>query len=429
MDSLKDVSYNQDEQRLLVMVVEQVAEAIILTDPDGNILYVNPAFERLTGYSRHEALRENPRILKSGIQDDAFYEALWKQLKSGQVWHGRLSNRKKDGDIYTADVTISAVRDSSGAITNFVGVQRDITRECELESQLNQAQKLEAVGSLAAGIAHEINTPIQFVGGNTEFLHEAFDEITTLVTSIADVLKTITPDEERERVLKEFASLREKCDFDYYLEETEKAISQTLEGVQRVSSIVRAMKDFSHPDQGEFAKADVNDIIGTTLTVSRNEYKYVADVELDLDPSLPEIDCLQNELHQVFLNMIVNAAHAIESKLSKTDETKGLITIKTHREDERVVISLSDDGCGIKKEHCEHIFEQFFTTKEVGRGTGQGLALSRALIVERHQGTIDFESEEGVGTTFLIRLPITQQSPAPQAGNRKSSDESREGTC
>ncbi len=416
------------DERLLVMAVEQIAEAIVLTNSLGEILYVNPAFESLTGYTLQEATHKNLRLLKSGIQDIAFYTAMWKSLTAGLVWRGRLSNRKKDGNIYTADVTISPVSDSSGEIVNFVGIERDISHVLELETQLLQSQKLEAVGSLAAGIAHEINTPIKFIGGNTEFLGEAFAELTALIESVEDAARdSITCKEDFQRFIETFNERKKKCDYTYFRNEIGDAVSQTSEGVRRVSSIVRAMKDFSHPDEGEMAKGDMNDIIATTLTVARNEYKYVAEVELEFDPNLPEIDCQRNKLHQVILNLIVNAAHAIESELSGSNETKGTITIKTYQQDNHVVITISDTGCGIKEEHRDHVFEQFFTTKEVGRGTGQGLALSRAIIVETHGGAINFTTEVGVGTTFIICLPITQKPAGSQSDSDKNTSDIKDG--
>jgi two-component system, NtrC family, sensor kinase len=400
-----------ENQRLLWMALEQIDEAIILTNPSGEIQYVNPAFENLSGYSYEEALQQNPRILKSGIQGAEFYDTMWKSLTEGNVWHGRISNRKKDGSIYTADVTISPVRSEAGSIISFIGIQKEITHKVELETQLIQSQKLEAVGSLAAGIAHEINTPIQFIGGNTEFLGEAFQELTALIDSIEKTaLDSISDETDRQKFFEIFDEWKQKCDYSYFREEIGQSVSQTLEGVHRVSSIVSAMKDFSHPDEGEMSKADINDIIETTLTVARNEYKYVADIELDLDTDLPEIDCLRNKLHQVFLNLIVNAAHAIESKLSGSVDKRGKIVITTCEQDDHIVVTFADNGSGIEEEHREHVFEQFFTTKDVGRGTGQGLALSRAIITETHFGAISFATEVNVGTTFIICLPITQNS-------------------
>ncbi len=406
-------------QTLLWRAVEQIEEAIILTDASGRILYVNSAFEKLSGYSREEALRQNPKMLKSGIQGDEFYDKMWKSLAEGKVWNGRISNHKKDHSVYTADVTISPIRNEQDEIISFMGIQKEITHEVELEAQLIQSQKLEAVGSLAAGIAHEINTPIQFIGGNTEFLGEAFQELTKLIDSVEGAIaESISSAEDRQKFLAIFEDWKQKCDYSYFQKEIGQSVTQTLEGVHRVSSIVSAMKDFSHPDDGEMSKADINDIIATTLTVARNEYKYVADVEVELDENLPEIDCLRNKLHQVFLNLLVNAAHAIESKLSDTDEQRGKIVITTCEQDDHVIVTFTDNGTGIKEEHREHVFEQFFTTKDVGRGTGQGLALSRAIIVETHFGAMSFTTEVGVGTTFIICLPINQK---PSSNSREAS--------
>ncbi|MBE9486500.1 MAG: HAMP domain-containing histidine kinase, partial [Chloroflexi bacterium] len=197
------------------------------------------------------------------------------------------------------------------------------------------------------------------------------------------------------------------ADLSYLKEEIPAAVSQTLDGVQRVTKIVRAMKDFAHSDQGSKSMVAINEMLESTLTVARNELKYVADVETDFDPELPQIECHRDDLNQVFLNLLVNAAHAIVDVIGDSPENKGTITVATSREGNNIAIRISDTGSGISKEIQHRIFDQFFTTKDVGKGSGQGLAIARAIITEKHQGELTFETEEGKGTTFIIRLPIT----------------------
>jgi len=269
-----------------------------------------------------------------------------------------------------------------------------------LEVELRQAQKLEAVGRLAAGIAHEINTPIQFIGDNTAFLSDGFESLMELLARWRSTLPSLSPPPE---VLEELARVEQELEVDYLLEQIPRSIARTREGVQRVATIVRAMKEFAHPDQKDMVPVDLNRGLQATLEVARNEYKLVADVETAFQ-ELPPVMCHSGDVNQVFLNVIVNAAHAIGDQV-KVSGGRGLIRISTAAIGGAVEVSISDTGGGIPEPVRQRIFEPFFTTKEVGRGTGQGLAIARS-VVEKHHGSIEFDSEVGKGTTFRIRLPI-----------------------
>jgi signal transduction histidine kinase len=271
--------------------------------------------------------------------------------------------------------------------------------------ELEQAQKLEAVGRLAAGIAHEINTPIQFVGDNVQFLSESFGALQQVIQAYRAVCEAAERGQHRPDLLAAVRAAEQHADLDYLSNEVPRAISQTLDGVARVAAIVRAMKDFAHPGQTEPVASDINEGIRSTLTVARNELKYVADVVTELG-DLPLVLCHPGDLNQVFLNLFVNAAQAIEDRFGR-DDRRGTITVRTWHEDGHVTIAVEDDGCGIPSEARAKIFEQFFTTKEVGRGTGQGLAFARSIVVDRHGGSLTFESEQGAGCTFYVRLPIS----------------------
>jgi signal transduction histidine kinase len=209
----------------------------------------------------------------------------------------------------------------------------------------------------------------------------------------------------RPELLREIEQARETLDIDFLLQEIPSALDQSLEGIERVSKIVRAMKDFSHPHSAEKTAIDINHAIESTITVARNEWKYVAQIETELDRTLPAVKCLPGEINQVILNLIVNAAHAINDVVGGTEE-KGTIRVTTARACEWVEIRISDSGTGIPKEVQPRLFEPFFTTKEVGKGTGQGLPIARSVVVDKHGGTISFESEIGKGTTFIVRLPL-----------------------
>lgn len=324
-----------------------------------------------------------------------------------------LAYRRPDGREGLLGLTIHRLCGNDPVGTVFVVVGADITERKLLERQLAQAQKLRSIGQLASGIAHEINTPTQYVGDNVRFLQEAFDRFLELIDSQNAVIAELGADSGPAA----FRRLAESCaraDLDYLREEVPAAVRQTLEGVERIARIVRAMKDFAHPGRREKAPADLNRIIDTTITVARNEWKYVADVETVLDPALPPVVCDAAEIGQVVLNLLINAAHAIEDRLRRDPAAaKGRIRIETRSAGDRAVIRVEDSGCGIPAEVRSRVYDPFFTTKEVGRGTGQGLALCHAAVVERHGGKIDFHSEVGRGTAFTIELPFGRPEEDP----------------
>ena len=285
-------------------------------------------------------------------------------------------------------------------------IASDVTEQRVLQSQVAQTQKLESIGELAAGIAHEINTPTQFVSDNTRFLQSAFPKIHTVLDEYKKLLDACRNGSNALDLLDGIEEKVKKAKIDFLLEQVPEAISDSLEGLERVAKIVRAMKDFSHPGEEDMCAADLNKAIESTVTVARNEWKYVADVELDLDPELPPVPCVLGDFNQVILNMIVNAAHAISEALPERNCEKGKITVSTRYCCNEAKVSISDTGIGIPVENRIRIFDHFFTTKQVGKGTGQGLAIAHSVIAERHKGKITFETEVGKGTTFIIHLPL-----------------------
>lgn len=275
------------------------------------------------------------------------------------------------------------------------------------ERELNQAHKMEAIGTLAAGIAHEINTPIQFISDNMEFIKMTADSLLQLI-KLYEILVEDYPSQKANSVIKDIRITKETIGFSFLKEEISTAIQQSQEGLERVARIVRAMKDFSHVGiEDEKEEADINHAVETTLVISRNEWKYVADLKTDLDPALPLVPCFIGDIKQVILNLLINAAHAIDDVLDESSADKGLITVATLKEGDSVVISVSDTGSGIEENIRERVFDHFFTTKEVGKGTGQGLSMAYGTIVEKHKGIINFESEVGKGTTFYVKLPLS----------------------
>ncbi len=289
------------------------------------------------------------------------------------------------------------------------GIALDITAQKELEQKLSQVNRLEAIGQLAAGIAHEINTPMQYIGDNLEFLKKAntrvYEYADTLEESILDEKLSANPENLKEAILDKKKELK----VERVKTRVPEAIKDSIEGVKAVSKIIRAMKDFSHMDRGDDKiLVDINKIVESAVDVSRHEWKYVADVQQTLDSNLDEVMAYSGELNQVFLNIIVNSAHAIQERVAKKDSgEKGLIQIATKNipHQNSVTVIISDNGEGIDEKVKSKIFDQFFTTKEVGKGTGQGLSLCRSIVVSRHQGNIDVWSKRGEGTKFTITLP------------------------
>ncbi len=668
-ETLSQLEAQAQAARLQSTALEAAANGIVIADRTGRILWVNPAFTKLTGYTREEAIGHTPAVLKSGTHPPEFYQNLWQTVLSGDVWSGHLVNQRKDGSLYDEDMTITPVRDEHGTVQNFIAIKQDVTKrkkfeqelsherdllqslmdnlpdliyfkddrsrftrinralarhlglsspeaavglsdadyfpqylarqkltderrllavgepiiglversetdgmECwvsstkiplrdvagnvtglvgisrditkfkqveealregqaryhslfenmlegfarcqmlfaegrpndfiylevnpafetltglknvigrkvsevipgvtgtnpelfeiysrmtlggrpekfetllkplgvwlsvtvyrqeeerfitmfdniterkqaekarqEMEIQLRQGQKLESIGQLAAGIAHEINTPTQYIGDNTRFLADAFKDLNSLLAHL-EKLAAATP-ETTPGILAELRATAGQVDCQYLCEEIPRAIQQSLEGVDRVTKIVRAMKEFSHPGTTEKTAVDLNHAIDVTLSVSRNEWKYIAEVKTEFDATLPLVPCLPGEFNQVILNLIVNAAHAIADVVGKTGTAKGLITASTRRDDGWVEVRIQDTGTGIPETARPRMFEPFFTTKGVGKGTGQGLAIAHTVIVKKHGGTIYFETETGKGTTFIIRLPLTSTKP------------------
>ncbi len=274
------------------------------------------------------------------------------------------------------------------------------------QARLLHSQKMESIGQLAAGIAHEINTPAQFIGSNIQFMEEAFDDLRRLVHALESLLQAI-PDTLAEA--KEAENLLREVDWPYLDGEIPAALNQSKEGLQRVSTIVQAMKEFSHPGSKIKSFHDLNRIVETTVIVASNEWKYCAQIEKRLAPDLPQVYCLADEIGQVFLNILINAAHAIIEK-DPIDKEKGIITISTRLDGQHVEIRIGDTGTGIPENIRERIYDPFFTTKTVGKGTGQGLAIVHNVIVTKHGGSISCLSEMDKGTIFTIRLPIEPQS-------------------
>ena len=416
--------------------LDAAATHIIIGDatrPGWPVVYTNRAVARDFGYEPAEILGKGPSAFFPSDLNHVQLAGITQALSEGREARTEMRGRRKDGTIFWVGLFIAPVKDAGGEITHYVGVGADITARLEQERtqrqlqdqlysemqerermamELRLAQKLESVGRLAAGVAHEINTPIQYVGDGVAFLESAHADQERLIAAYREAFFRLGSGEPAAAVLEAVRTAEHDVDLEFLRVEIPKAFERTLEGVGRVASIVRAMKEFAHPDVNAQSPADLNHAIETTLLVAHNEYKYCAQVETKLGP-IPEVICNVGELNQVFLNLIVNAAHAIQD--SGKDAATGRITITSSAARGGVVISIADNGCGIAQENLEKIFDPFFTTKPVGRGTGQGLAIVRSIVAEKHGGSLEARSTVGVGTRFTIKLPVNGRASATQA--------------
>jgi PAS domain S-box-containing protein len=410
--------------RKLSSAVEHSPTSIIITDVRGTIEYVNPSFCRVTGYAPEEVIGRNPRLLKSGESMAEEYGRLWKTITSGQTWHGRFANRKKDGSIFWERATISPITGANGAITHFVAVKEDVSEQIRQEQErldldrelrkrnealermvvelrqvqdgLVQSEKMASIGQLTAGIAHEINNPLAFVASNLNRFSEYFEDLLALFRGWRGLAERLPggPAEEAERTTLRAAEA--KVDIPFVTEDFQRLMGHTREGTDRIKRIVEQLRGFTHLSGNGYVEANINDALEDTVMITWNELKYKTTV-VRAYGEIPLVSCNVGELKQVFVNLLVNAAHAIPEK--------GEIRLATAAQGDQVVIEIQDTGGGIPATHLTKIFDPFFTTKPVGQGTGLGLWIS-ATLVRKHRGTISVQSEVGKGTTFTITIPV-----------------------
>lgn len=399
----------KDERALLDSVVSSIPFSVYWRNPAGRVIGWNRQLMEVA--SERGAVREGPiddmdaavrNLFGEGIEEEDRAVFAGTHLVSGE---DRYVEHPERG-VRTFRVVKQPVKDTYGYTHGMLAVYMDVSEQRMLETQLSQAQKLESIGSLAAGIAHEINTPTQYVADNTRFLEREFKAILRVIDTYSSQLRQDGPARTWAERIAELESVLKESDFEFLREEIPQAIAQSLDGINRISDIVRAMKEFSHPGRSEFEAVDLNHALQATATVCKNRWKYVATVEYDLDADLPRVPCLVGEINQAFLNLIVNAADAIEQH--KPAEP-GRIVLRTRRTQTHAIVEIEDNGGGIPREIRDRLFEPFFTTKEVGRGTGQGLPISRSVVVKKHAGELSFSVREGVGTTFRVELPLQQE--------------------
>lgn len=387
LDNITDIAWLKDENSRFIMANEPFAAAC--------------GFEAdwIAGKTDYDVWPEE--LAAKYAADDGEVMRSGKQKRVEEQIKGR------DGAMRWIETVKTPIFDERGKVIGTTGIARDVTERKNLEAQLSHANKMEAVGGLAAGIAHEINTPIQYIGDNARFLKDSFGGVFRLL----DAYRAAgAAGEKRGELFREAEALADEIDIAYAREEIPASIDQSIEGVARVANIVRAMREFAHPDSGDKIAIDVNRAVESTVTVARNEWKYVAEMKTALDPDLPPISCMPGDINQVLLNMVVNAAHAIGERKQNEPEHRGEISISTGRAADWIEIRIGDTGTGIPKEIRDRIFDPFFTTKAVGKGTGQGLSIAYNIVVKKHGGEIAVETEPGKGTVFIVRLPLAKDT-------------------
>ena len=391
--------------------INSVSDGLIVCTKEGQITHQNRAFRKQIGTESDE--ESIGRFITEFFPDPVPVKILIEKAENN-LRNSKETLLKCNGPDCPVLVKCSPIHSTDNEAEGLVFLITDQTERLQaeserqrLETELYQAQKLESVGQLAAGIAHEINTPIQFISDNLRFMRNSIPDFFRLAATREELFEEVRKYGTNPELIQKAGDVLEDVDTEYLLEEIPDAIIQSQEGTERVANIVRAMKDFAHPGTIERIPADINKAIETTIIVSRNRWKYDAEMVTNFDETLPLVPCLVGELNQAILNLIINAGDAIASQRKKTQNSQlGKISISTHRKDPMLEIRIQDTGGGIPEQIQGRIFDPFFTTKDVGKGTGQGLAITRNIIVKKHDGTCDFETIPGEGSTFIIQLPL-----------------------
>ncbi|SFM68815.1 PAS domain-containing sensor histidine kinase [Thermodesulforhabdus norvegica] len=408
---ITDLKKAQDEilrlNRELSAVIDAMATVIVVVDSDGRILRWNPMAERIFGVSAGAV--EGKKTDEVDLYED-LRSLMAKAVSAARTQEcckpGTVKIRKPEGEIAFLDVIIHPLKESSNGPERAILIGLDVTEKKLMEMSFVHSQKLQAIGALAAGIAHEINTPAQCVAANLEFLKSGFEGIRKFLDAYLDHRNEHATEGLNPAFLDEMDRLEKELDLHFLLSEIPEALRQSQDCIGRISRIVKSVKEFSHPGAKEKHPVNINRALDDVLNVCRNEWKNIAEVEKDYDESLPSVPAYPDELNQVFLNVIMNAVQAVKEKVGDKPSELGTLRIETRRKGEWCEIRISDTGVGIPEEIRDRVFEPFFTTRDVGKGTGQGLAIAQSIVMNKHKGQIFFESTVGKGTTFVIRLPL-----------------------
>lgn len=395
----------------LAAILDHTFAGILVVDEHGRMIEVNRAAKAMFGRAQDNTV--GARVL-DWIEQDSWSVCETAEAsrieadgyQRSEIWH-EVQGRRADGSCFPLEFVITRLDLSEG--DHRIWILRDLTQQREaeavqkaLEHDLQRAQRLEALGTMAGGVAHEINTPVQFIGSNLAYLSDVFGDLLTVVDSYRDLRSSALAGVDLTDALAKAAKVEEEADLDGLMADIPDAIAQTEEGVARVSKIVEAIKEFAHSGSETQTVIDVNRTIDSTIEVSRGAWGCFADVTTSFADDLPSIVGDPGKFQRVILNLIMNAAQAIEEHDATS---KGVIEINTRLDGHNVAIEVKDDGCGIPKHLHERVFEPFFTTKDVGKGTGQGLALSFKTVTEHLGGSISLASDKGRGASFVVRVP------------------------
>jgi len=395
-------AHSRSEQ-LFRSIAENSADLIAVVDQSGHRIYNNPSYERLLGYTKEE-LKQTISYQQIHPDDRTVVTRAAQQALEtgvGQIVEYRM--QRKDGTYISLESHGSFIRDSRGEIEAFVISARDVSDR----RMAQQTEKLSAIGQLAAGVAHELNTPVQYISDNITFLGGAWKQVDAAIAlCLTPAHASITSDTSDSHPSPVTPSAGPPEDWDWLRREVPKAISQSLEGIRRMSKILGAIRRFSHTGGGEREYVDLNEALDATLTVAQNQIKHLADVQTDYQTDLPRVECYCDEMNQVFLNLIVNASHAIRDASTQQARERGKLTIRTRQIDHDVQVEIQDNGTGIPLTARARVFDPFYTTKQVGEGTGQGLTICHDIVTQKHRGRIWFDTEVDKGTTFFVRIPI-----------------------
>ncbi|MFK8029336.1 MAG: MHYT domain-containing protein [Gammaproteobacteria bacterium] len=404
----------QEAMRLAKILDDSINEIYVVDPKTNKFTSVNKGAVNNLGYTREQLLQMGPADINPFLNLPADGELTAELAASpNNSKQFETMHQRANGETYPVQIQVQLSQSDDEPV--LIAVVADITERKALELQVSRSKKLESIGQLAAGIAHEINTPAQFVGDNTRFLQDSFGDLLKLVRAYDTFFEKHKAGTLGQSSVAELELAIENADAVYLAEEVPTAIEQSIDGVKRISNIVLAMREFSHPGSADKELVDLSKTIANTITVASNEWKYVAKVHTEFITDLPLVRCYPQQISQVVLNLIVNAAHAIHEKNGDATGKLGTITVSTQKKGEMAEIRVTDTGCGIPDENRDRIFDPFFTTKEVGIGSGQGLAMAYATIVDGHRGELNIESDVGKGTTFIIRIPINPMEQDQEA--------------
>ena len=402
------------------VLIDSMSSVLISIDENDIVSKWNPVAADLFEIPASKAIGEKFDQLPIDWKDWLVVETALRNCSIVQQRKVEFQFLDRAGMLKTLDSTVCPILNDATSKARLI-IATDVTMQRAMQSQLDQALRLESVGQLAAGVAHEINTPMQYIGDNVRFVTKSLKKLDHVLDCLHVLVDPDVSDEQLIETRKTIPMTMKASKIKSSLQQIPDALQDSIEGVEAVSKIVAAMKEFSHPGSDQKSQVCVNHILESTITVAKNEWKYVADIETEFEDDIVKIDALPSELNQAFLNIVVNAAHAIGDRVKARELTKGLIKISTKSANDHVHVTIQDDGGGIPAHAREKVFEPFYTTKDVGKGTGQGLAIAFGVIVQKHNGKLTFDVEEGVGTTFKIELP--QESSTSDSENEVSLDQ------